>query len=106
MYGRKTMTGLLRSQGIRCAQSRVGEALREVHPRYQMARSSLTRRQLNPTPYMAHYYGEKLHVDQNEKLVLYGVTHVCAVDGFTGKIMTMCSMPVKNNVIIYEHVFL
>ena len=34
---------------------------------------------LNPVPYPASHYGEKLHLDQNEKLVTYGVTHVIAV---------------------------
>jgi len=37
--------------------------------------------QTNPVPYHADYFGHKLHIDQNEKLVMYGVTHVTAVDG-------------------------
>lgn len=105
-YGRKTMTGLLRAQGFPSGQRRVGSSLRRVHPGYHQTRQSLTQRQTNPTPYFARYFGEKLHIDQNEKLVAYGVTHVCAVDGFSGRIMALCSMPIKNNVIIYEHVFL
>lgn len=43
------------------------------------------------------YFGEKLHIDQNEKMVMFGVTHVCAVDGYSGKIVGFVSMPVKNN---------
>ena len=74
-----------------------------VHPVYHRQRQTLTERQTHN--YIARYYGEKLHIDQNEKLVAFGVTHVCAIDGFTGLIMALCSMPVKNNVIIYEHVF-
>ena len=31
---------------------------------------------------MAEYVGHKLHVDQNEKMVMFGVTHVMAIDGF------------------------
>ena len=100
------MTGLLGAQGFRTAQSRVGDALRKVHPGYHSRRLNLTQRQTNPSPYIVQYFGEKLHIDQNEKLVAFGVTHVCAVDGFTGKIMALCSMPIKNNVIVYEHVFL
>ena len=96
----KKETGLLSSQGIRVAQSRVGHALRIVHPGYHRGRQSLTERQINPCPYIANYYGEKLHIDQNEKLVALGVTHICVIDGFTGWIMALCSMPVKNNVII------
>ncbi len=39
---------------------------------------------------------------QNEKLVMYGV---CAVDGYSGKIVQFITMPVKNNLEIYEHLF-
>ena len=35
-----------------------------------------TARQINPFPYHASYFGHKLHVDQNEKLVMFGVTHI------------------------------
>jgi hypothetical protein len=36
--GRKTMCGLLASEGVRVAQNRVGKALWQVHPDYQQAR--------------------------------------------------------------------
>ena len=29
-------------------------------------------RRRNPVPYMAHYFGEKVHIDQNENLVMLG----------------------------------
>ncbi|KAF0023447.1 hypothetical protein F2P81_024077 [Scophthalmus maximus] len=51
------------------------------------------------------YIGHKLHMDQNEKLVMFGVTHVLAVDGFSKKIVSHSTMPVKNNLIIYEEVY-
>ena len=60
---------------------------------------------MNPFPYVARYFGEKVHIDQNEKLVRYGVTHICCVDGYSGKIVGFVTMPVKNNIEIYEHVF-
>lgn len=44
-------------------------------------------------------------MDQNEKLAAFGVTHVIASDGFSGKIVGAASMPVKNNVIIYDEVY-
>ena len=54
----------------------------------------------------SRYFGEKVHIDQNEKLVLFGVTHICAVDGYSGKIVAFCSMPIKNNIsIIYEKIY-
>jgi len=44
-------------------------------------------------------------MDQNEKLVMFGVTHVLAVDGYSSKIVAWKSMPVKNNLIIYDSVY-
>lgn len=60
---------------------------------------------MNPQPYWAEYMGHKLHMDQNEKLAMYGVTHVVAVDGFSKKIVAHSTMPIKNNLIIYEEVY-
>ncbi|XP_034143354.1 uncharacterized protein LOC114840694 isoform X2 [Esox lucius] len=62
-------------------------------------------RNLNPIPYHAEYMGHKIHMDQNEKLVMFGVTHVVAVDGYSGKIVANATMPVKNNLVIYEEVY-
>jgi len=58
----------------------------------------------NPQPYNAEYYGHKLHIDQNEKLAMCGVTHVVAVDGFGSRIVKHATMPVKNNLVIYQHI--
>ena len=55
----------------------------------------------NP-PYSARFYGDKLHIYQNEKLAMYGVTHVMAVDAFSKKIVGMVTMPVKNSITIYN----
>jgi len=44
-------------------------------------------------------------MDQNEKLVMFGVVHVLAVDGYSSKIVAWKSMPVKNNLTIYDTVF-
>lgn len=62
-------------------------------------------RNLNPIPYHAEYMGHKLHMDQNEKLGMFGVTHVVAVDGYSSKIVANATMPIKNNLIIYEQVY-
>ncbi len=37
----------------------------------------------------ADYFGQKVHVDQNEKLVMFGCTHACAIDGHSGMIITV-----------------
>ena len=100
VYGRKTMTGLLLSQGLKVSQTRVGAALRRTNPLYHFQRCTSAAALINPIPYSADYFGHKLHVDQNEKLVMYGVTHVCARDGYSGKVVA-----IKNNLEIYTHLF-
>lgn len=99
------MTGLLSSQGVRVSQTRVGASLRRSNPHYHHQRCTSTARLLNPIPYSADYFGHKVHIDQNEKVAMYGVTHVCARDGFSGKVVGFVSMPVKNNVEIYTHLY-
>ena len=99
------MTGLLASEGFRIAEKRVGASLKEVNPIYHSRRVTRTQ-SLNPVPYSAKYFGEKIHIDQNEKLVQFGVTHVCAVDGYSGMIVGFVTMPLKNNRIIYEELFM
>ena len=92
------MTGLLSSRGLHVSQQRVS-------PGYHNARQTETARQTNPIPYHADYVGHKLHIDQNEKLVMYGVTHVTAVDGYSGMILGFVTMPIKNNVEIFENLY-
>ena len=99
------MTGLLASGGIRVSQGRVGKSLKRINPLYHQRRVTSTARLINPIPYRAEYFGHKVHIDQNEKLAMYGVTHVCARDGYSGKIVGFVTMPVKNNVEIYQHLF-
>ncbi|XP_034054739.1 uncharacterized protein LOC117534609 [Gymnodraco acuticeps] len=99
------MTGYLASKGIRASEGRVGRVLRETNQPYHADRYRRLRN-LNPVPYSAEYImGHKLHIDQNEKLVMYGVTHVLAVDGFSSNIVSHSTMPVKNNLTIYQEVY-
>ena len=104
-YGRKTMKGFLASKGIRVGQRQIAAVMPYCNPTYHRRRQANTAKLLNPIPYYASYFGNKLHVDQNEKMVMYGVTHICAVDGFSGKIVAFASMPLKNTVEIYKHIF-
>ena len=85
--------------------NRIGNALARVSPHYQQRRRCNTARATNPIPYRADYFGHKLHMDQNEKLVMYGVTHVVAIDGHSRFVVAGKTMPVKNNVVIYTHIF-
>ena len=45
---RKTLTGLLASEGLRVSKCRVGESLRTVNSTYQHARRTATARGMNP----------------------------------------------------------
>ena len=99
------MSGALRSEGIKVGEKMVGKVLNEVNPNARQERQINAGRSLNPKQYNAEYFGHKVHVDQNEKLVMYGVTHVCARDGYSGMIVGYSTMPLKNNVTIYDCVF-
>ena len=99
------MTGLLASQGLRVSQAWVGEALKQANPLYHYKRNTSTAKLMNPVRYSADYFGHKVHVDQNEKLAMYGVTHVCARDGYSGKVVGFITMPVKNKLQIYANLF-
>lgn len=100
------MTGLLAAEGFKVAQKRVGVSLKQVCSIYHNRRVTRTQNLINPIPYAAKYFGDKIHIDQNEKLALFNVTHVCAVDGYSGMIVGFASMPIKNNVTIYEELYM
>lgn len=59
--------------------------------------------EMNPHPYFTEYFGRKLHIDQNEKLVMFGVTHVVAIDRYSKKMVGFKTLLVKNNIEIYKH---
>ena len=95
-YERKTMVGVLASQRIRAGSHHVGQSLAQVNPVSHDRRRTRTERQTNPIPYSSKYFGNKAHIDQNEKLVLFGVTHVCAVDVYSGMIVGFATLPVNS----------
>ncbi|KAE8296624.1 hypothetical protein D5F01_LYC05385 [Larimichthys crocea] len=90
-----------------CAQNGIGrKRIQDSKLESEIAKAIKERsRNLNPVPYSAEYTGHKLHIDQNEKLVMFGVTHVLSVDGFSSKIISHSTMPVKNNLTIYQEVY-
>ena len=67
---------------FRVSENCIGIVLQAVHPDYHRMQLNGASRSLNPQPYRAACFGEKLHIDQNEKLVMFGVTHICAIDGW------------------------
>ena len=100
------MTGHIKhSTGLRLGVNRVGQALKRVNPRQHHEWHTSITRHLNPFPYYAEYFEHKLHLDQNEELIRYGVTEVIPVDGYSSFITATSVMPLKNNITIYRDVF-
>ena len=67
------MTGFIRKEfGLSVGQNRVGNTLATVCPRHHQQRRE--ERSVRLIPYRADYFGHKMHFDQNEKLLMYGVT--------------------------------
>lgn len=102
-YGRKMMSGYVRSKGLTLSGKQVSRSLRRVNPVSHARRTEDTVRRRNPVPYYAPYHGNKLHCDQNEKLGMYGCTFYALSDGCSARIVKLFSMPKKNAVIIYAH---
>ena len=98
------LTGTLRSKGSLVGETKIGKILKEINPNAQKAREYSAGRSLNPKVYKADYFGHKIHYDQNEKLGMYGVVHVCARDGYSGKIVGHATMAKKNNIVIYNEI--
>ena len=68
---------------------KVGKILKEIYPNAEKTREYSAGECLNPKVCTADYFGHKIHYDQNKKLGMYGVVHVCALDGYSRKIATM-----------------
>ena len=87
------------------AECRIGKSLWRVAPFYNRTRLQNTARHLNLVPYSVYYPGHKVHIDQNEKLVMYGVTHAAAFDGYSSMIVGFVTMSVKIPFIIYDKLY-
>lgn len=98
------LKGVLESNGIKVSEARVAKSLRVAPLQYEQRWHDAIDK-LNPIPYVARYFGHKMHIDQNEKLNMFGVTHVIARDGYSGKIMAFSTVPIKKNITIYETVY-
>ena len=95
----------MKAKGINVGETKIGKILGEINPEAQRKRQNVAGRSLNPKVYNAEYFGHKIHYDQNEKLGMFGVVHVCARDGFSGKIVGHATMARKNNLVIYEEIY-
>ena len=105
-YGWKMMTGYLaQKHDVHVGNKSFGKALAKVCLQHHVQRKTNTAKSLNPIPYRSDYFGHKRHMDQKEKLVIYGVTHILAIDGHSRFIASFSTMPIKNNAIIYDKVY-
>lgn len=104
-YGRKMMKGYLESKNVRAGVNRIGQLQQATAPQYHENRRNDTQRQLNPGVYCAPHFGYNIHVDQNEKLGMYNIVFVIAVDGCSCYIVAYDIMPRKNNITIYSNVY-
>lgn len=95
------MTGLLSSCNIRVSQQRVRQLLIKMSPQYHSCRVVGAERHLNSIPYNADYFGQSSLWPK----WLYGVTHVIAVDGYSGMILGAATMLIKNCIEIYKSLF-
>jgi len=100
------MTGVLAANGYRGGEQRIGRSLKLASPLYSQARKNSVARSTNPGRYRADFlFWTKASYRSERKNVMFGVTHVCAVDGFSWKIVAFSTIPIKNNYIIYENVY-
>ena len=101
-YGRRMLTGTLRSNNIHASEVRVRLAMLQADPDNYNHRRTDSNRRFNPVPYNAQYFGHKLHIDCNEKLVHYGCVLIGAIDGYSGMIVSLFAVHRKNCVDVCE----
>lgn len=100
------LKGYMLSKGVTISERHLRLAIPQVAPIQHRQRQLGQVDRTNPHLYHANYYGEKIHLDQNEKLCMYGVTYVLARDGYSGRITAGAAMSQKNNITIYNEVYL
>ena len=102
-YGRKMLKGYVKAEKrVKVSDCKLRKWMPYISQQGHNSRQSEAQERRNPSIYFARYFGHKLHYDQNEKLVHYGVTYVMARDGFSGKIIGGAVMSRKNNYLVYE----
>lgn len=99
------MQGYLASRGVYISGYQLRQSFPIVAPEHHALRQQDVIERTNPHLYNAHYFGHRIHIDQNEKLAMYGLTYVLARDGYSGKIVAGSVMSQKNNLIIYEKIY-
>ena len=96
---------VIRDSGLRVGRRRVVKSMKRVKAMPQERQLQNVIDKVNPIIYNAQYFGKILHLDQNEKLGMFGVTYVTALDDYSGKIVAGVTMPRKNNLVIYDRIY-
>ena len=87
------------------SETKLGNLLGEINSEAKTKRQIVVSYSLNPKVYSTKYRGDKIHYNQNDKLGMFRFAHVCAWDGFSGKIVEYATMAKKNRLVIYEEVY-
>ena len=107
--GRRMLQGSLRHQlngtGIRVSQRRIARIQRQVALNACNASRRDLLNQMNPVPYRAPFFGHKAHMEQNEKMEMYGCTHVALIYGCSRYICRFITILTKNPILIYKYLF-
>ena len=104
-YGAGTLQGYLRTKSVNISVKNINKILKESIPTAFTARKNDTFDKTNPTPYFLPSLGYKGDIDQNEKLVRYGVGHADFRDGFSGSIENWITLPSKNPIQLYSQFY-
>ena len=84
---------------INVGKTKLKKLLSEINPEAQPKRQNVVGRLLNPKVCNGKIFVDKIHYDQNEKLGIFRVVHVCAQNGFSGKIVGHAKIVRKNNLV-------
>ena len=86
---------LLSSKGKCVSEGKVRKSLKKLDPASHQIRHETAGTPVNPKCYNASYFDDKVHLDQNEKLKTFGVTHVMAQDDFSRMIVAFLRFLLK-----------
>ena len=103
--GQRRTDRVIRDAGVRVGIRRIAKSLKRVKAVPQEIQRQNTIDRDNPFICDVRYFGKILHLDQNEKLGMFGVTYVTAIDVYSGKIVAGVTTPRKNNLLIYDKIY-
>ena len=86
---------LLSSKGKCVSEVKVRKSLKKFDPACHQIKHETAGTPVNPKCYNADYFDDKVHLDQNEKLKMFGVTHVMARDDFSRMIVAFLRFLLK-----------